>query len=381
MAFVFPLLGDDTIIMNQALAITGLLLCTLLVSVPHAEKRIGGIINKDVRLTPDEGPYLVDRDLLITRTGRLTVMAGTRLLVGKPLYYDDSIPQVDNFDSQMVSIKVQGIMRFLGKRTNRIAISSANRNRNQCSWYGIVIQNTGEAFNEIAFTDIADACYGITVENARPVIRNSIIEFNNIGIRCLPRGNARVSNCIISSNVATGILISGSSPAIYNSIIAYNQNNGVWCDQASEIDLKYNCLFGNPDGNLLDCNPELGTLKKVNENKDSIDARSNIFKDPGFAGSPSDSSAGARDISRATDIKKVTDTTLARATMAKHADTAQSENALQVEPRTGQHRYTLSKYSPCRNAGNPAKEFRDPDGSRNDIGIFGGPDFMEIKKE
>jgi len=35
--------------------------------------------------------------------------------------------------------------------------------------------------------------------------------------------------------------------------------------------------------------------------------------------------------------------------------------------------FYLRKGSPCRNAGDPAKKFKDPDGSRNDMGAYGGP--------
>jgi len=35
--------------------------------------------------------------------------------------------------------------------------------------------------------------------------------------------------------------------------------------------------------------------------------------------------------------------------------------------------FVLRKKSPCRNAGDPARKFKDPDGSRNDMGAFGGP--------
>jgi hypothetical protein len=35
--------------------------------------------------------------------------------------------------------------------------------------------------------------------------------------------------------------------------------------------------------------------------------------------------------------------------------------------------YTLQVRSPCRDAGNPAEEYNDLDGSRNDMGLYGGP--------
>jgi hypothetical protein len=369
--------------MKRITAVVVWLALSLAITPCAAEKKLGGIIRDDKRLTPEDGPYLLERDLLVSRTGRLTVMAGTRIIIGKPSYYDDSIPQIDGQDSQYVSIKVQGIVRFLGKRNNRITISSAGRGPNQCSWYGIVIDRTGEAFNEIAFTDIADACYGITVVNAKPVIRNAVIEYNNIGIRCESYGNARVSNCFIGRNLATGILVSGANPVITNTIIAHNRNNGIWCEDASKIDLRYNCVFGNGDGNLYQCDPVFGQLVKKNDNKDSVDAFQNLFCDPVFAGTPAELKARDRDISRKTDKSKVVDTTIAKMIQDDHgkggiADTSGNKGG---EPaRTDVQRYFLSKYSPCRKAGDPAKQYRNVDGSRNDIGIFGGPDFLENKE-
>jgi hypothetical protein len=36
--------------------------------------------------------------------------------------------------------------------------------------------------------------------------------------------------------------------------------------------------------------------------------------------------------------------------------------------------YQLAEGSPCIDAGDPAPEYDDPDGSRNDMGVYGGPD-------
>jgi hypothetical protein len=42
--------------------------------------------------------------------------------------------------------------------------------------------------------------------------------------------------------------------------------------------------------------------------------------------------------------------------------------------------FRLAPGSPCINAGNPAPEFNDPDGTRNDQGAFGGPLAMSVSK-
>jgi len=85
-------------------------------------------------------------------------------------------------------------------------------------------------------------------------------------------------------------------PGFQNNIIAFNKSNGLWCDGASAITFEYNCMYGNLDGNLLDCDPDLGVMKKKNDKKDSTDVKNNIFKNPIFAGSEFDSIAVERDI-------------------------------------------------------------------------------------
>ena len=54
-----------------------------------------------------------------------------------------------------------------------------------------------------------------------------------------------------------------------------------------------------------------------------------------------------------------------------------SENPLFVAPDTDGNPYNddwrLQPLSPCIDAGDPDPAFNDPDGTRNDMGIYGGP--------
>jgi hypothetical protein len=140
----------------------------------------------------------------------------------------------------------------------------------------------------------------------------------------------------------------------------------------SKITFQYNCLWGNADGDFLDCDPELGAIIYNKKKKtDSADIYHNIAKNPIFAGSEYDSLAVEKDLSLPTEKSRMTDTALGKIIH----DTL--EDSLAFKKRTGQHdRYALSSYSPCIHAGNPAKEFNNSNGSRNDIGIYGGPGGM-----
>ncbi len=51
------------------------------------------------------------------------------------------------------------------------------------------------------------------------------------------------------------------------------------------------------------------------------------------------------------------------------------ENVRQADPGLDPD-YALLAASPCIDAGDPAEAFRDPDGTRNDVGAFGGPDAL-----
>ena len=259
----------------------------------HAETYVGGIIDHEQRWTPEESPYIVTRDILITGRGRLTIAPGTAVRVGKLVYYDDTIPQLDHLDSQLVAIRVEGVLRCIGRRQSRISLSSAFELSNQCVWYGVDIDERYGRLTEIAFTDISGACNGVTVRRGETVVRNSVIELNNVGVRCVDRGNARLYNCVVARNFTTGILVRESNPTILNSIVAFNKTNGLWCDGVSQVTFKNNCVFDNGDGDFLECDPKLGALSETSKNGDSTDTYGNIYMDPILAGSPDSASHGA----------------------------------------------------------------------------------------
>jgi hypothetical protein len=339
-----------------------------------SEVIVGGIINSDTKWNAEDGPYIVERDLLITSSAQLTINPGTKIFIRNHPLPDTTIYQLNHVDSTTVSIKVEGILICLGRRDQRISFSPLNFLPDKYCWYGIVFLNDEEALNELTCTDIVGAYSAVSAFSSNPQIRLSILEYNHIGISCFNKSNATIYNCVIARNFASGILVSGSNPRFVNNIIVFNRNHGLLCDGISKVYLEYNCFYGNHDGNFLECDPEFGVIVKANKRKDSTDVYNNIFTDPVFAGSVSDSLATERDYNLPTLKSRVKDTALAEIIY-------EGKSLPESIWKNSKAKYQLSRYSPCINAGHPGDNYKDIDGSRNDMGISGGPEFVSRRSK
>jgi parallel beta-helix repeat protein len=336
-----------------------------------AEVRVSGIIDRETRWKAEDGPYILEGDLLVTRFGNLVIAPGTRVIVSAAAKKGDLAPPLDKADSTLVSIRVKGVLNCIGRRNNPIVFEPEKSGHLEFPWRGIILDKADDRYTEIAFTEISGATTGVTVRNTGSVVRNSAIENCNIGILAAETGSPRLYNNMITGCFTAGIKIERSNPQILNNIIAFNNNIGLWCDNSSKITVKYNCVFGNADGNFLDCDPELGKMSRGGKGKDSTDANSNITTDPIFAGSSAEAKAIELDVNLPTDSSKVKDKKLLG------IPNIQFGPPRKKEPTTlGSEVRQLSKYSPCINAGDPSGAFKNMDGTKNTIGPSGGQDFF-----
>ncbi len=348
----------------------------LLVSAALCSEETGGILPHDTRWNAEEGPYFITSDLVVPRNVRLTITEGTRVVVGTPSCKDTTVSQYDDVDSRTVAIKVYGSFICIGKSSDRIVFSpDSGIKADKHAWYGIVIDGAEDQFTEIAYTDISGACFGIVVRKCSPLIRNSIIEHNHIGIRCTDASSPYIYNCIISFNSLAGVKNESSNPCFSNNIIVFNRNHGLFCDGKSEVSFKYNCIYGNNDGDFMECDPELGHLTKKNKRGDSTDIFNNLRSDPVFSGSAAELSAMRKDASLPTEKHLIRNPAL----FSIIHDISKAKETFPTSNTTLQGRYRLSKYSPCIDAGDPSSRFKDGDGSRNDMGIWGGPQYLNRK--
>ncbi|MCL2844482.1 MAG: right-handed parallel beta-helix repeat-containing protein [Chitinivibrionia bacterium] len=331
------------------------------VSVCFARTVIDGeVITTNTWWRAENSPYILTNDVVVAPQARLVIEAGVEVLIERPIRIPEGIEQLDNLDSQTVSIKVFGALHALGTPTRPIVFRGLNvEEGNQFThWYGIVIRSARTQDMVIGYATISSAAHGIRVIGGQPLIRNVLFTFNNIGVRVEDRSTARIAHSVFSQNFLTGIRVYNSNPLIYNSILVNNNMTGLWGDSHARIDFRHNLLFDNGrDFSLTD--PLFGRNDRVNSNGDSTDFKGNMVMEPIFLGSFAE--AAVRKEGRRAERR------------------AASYNIMEsISADDVRRRFFLSPFSPAIDAGVSDRVFREIDGSLPDLGIWGGPETLRF---
>ncbi|OGU36239.1 MAG: hypothetical protein A2455_08225 [Ignavibacteria bacterium RIFOXYC2_FULL_35_16] len=238
---------------------------------------------------------------------------------------------------------------------------------------GITLDNNSNATIENNY--ITNIFIYITASN--PIIKNNIIEQNEIGRISLGGGSSAIiyNNLIEGPFGGSAIDIMGSSPVLKNNMIYCNDggwgiflmnsqgtkvlNNivkdksktgvGIWIQNSSDNEIINNSIITHGKGieeqssqsiimnNIIIDNNNYGVQLSPLSNYDYNDVWNNYVNYQGME-------PGNNDISLD----------------PQFVDTAKGN-------------YHLTENSPCINTGNPDTKYDDIDGSRNDIGAYGGP--------
>jgi hypothetical protein len=231
---------------------------------------------------------------------------------------------------------------------------------------------------EIAFSVFRGANQAIAVEKSGFFIHHCLFEGNNTGILAGMRGDVGIVNCDFIGNLSAGLVIRKAGPRIANNLFAGNRAYGIWADGRPAIQAMYNAFWGNREEACYKCPYAVLDTVKKNANGDACDAFGNLAADPVFTDSPSWEAARAADVAEATPAHLVKDPELAkleaeaRAKEEAKAKRAKGKRKKEYVP-LGKGAFVLSKYSKLIDSGHPGKDFRDRDGTRNDIGLHGGP--------
>jgi hypothetical protein len=345
-----------------------------------ADTEVCGTYELATEWTARESPYLVTGDIFIPATSRLRIGPGVTVRFAKPRPCElqkRSIDQEDWSDSAYTGIKAEGTLYVLGTEERPVVFEPEHPGLGAIGWDGLRLSGQKAGMAEIAFAVFRGANRAVAAEKAGFFIHHCLFEGNNTGVYAGPRGDVGIVNCDFIGNLSAGVVIRKAGPRIANNLFAGNRAYGIWADGRPAIQAMYNAFWGNREEACYKCPYAVLDTTKKNANGDACDAFGNLVADPVFAGSPSFDAAREADVAEATPAHLVKDAELARLeaeARAKEEAKAKGKGKRKQEyAPLGAGPYVLSKYSKLIDAGHPGKDFRDRDGTRNDIGLHGGP--------
>ena len=222
--------------------------------------------------------------------------------------------------------------------------------------------------------------------SSAPTITNNIITENSAvfggGVYCAPYSSPMITNNIISKNKATrfggGIASYRASPNIGNNKLAENEasnaGGGIFCYKGSPR-ITNNCIWENQgtSGGGISCDRSASTIINNTITLNAASHGGGVYFDKGSVriintilwNNGDDLYSGLFNPSSRPDHSNIGDGDF------RGLNGNISADPIFVNPKDGDFR--LRPGSPCRDTGNPDPIYHDPDGSKNDMGAFGGP--------
>jgi hypothetical protein len=164
---------------------------------------ISGVISEDAQWKTLQGPFIITGDLEVAAGVDLTIEPGTDILV-----------------QGHSRIQVNGSLHAVGTPERPIVFTSAGPQR----WEGITIADD-ERVSQLLHCVVENADIGILIQNSAPLISNSIIRENEIGIYLGILANPMITSSSIVHNLQFGIHLFGDRNDAHNPNPLINENN------------------------------------------------------------------------------------------------------------------------------------------------------------
>ncbi|RQW09414.1 DUF1565 domain-containing protein [candidate division KSB1 bacterium] len=220
---------------------------------------------------------------------------------------------------------------------------------------------------------------GIAAFSAQPVIRNNSIQpFETAGVESFESSFPTVEGNIIYSGLLGGVPavnIFRSGAFIKNNLLLCTFDGvGIRMDDASDVEIKNNIITdtGNESAGI-----EMYNSSRVNIINNTIHTKRRGVLELGSSAVIMNSIFDGNEeygLSFSSGSQALFNNVWGNNTDYYNCDPGANDisvDPLFSDPATNDFR--LGPGSLCKNAGNPAAEYNDPDGSRNDMGAFGGP--------
>lgn len=330
-----------------------------------------GMVLMPTTLGKAKSPYRITGDLYVPAPSRLTIEPGVEILIARKQSCKESFPQKDWSDSQFVSLRVEGAFYVKGTPEEPVVIRPENPVPGKILWDGIRISGQEPTSARIQFLQISGANRALDVSHSEFVVENSFFTDNNTAIRLNEKAHLEIQNNLFAYNSSAALFIQFAAPKVIANIFTQNPNYGIWADSRKGMKVEGNLFWKNGEANCWHCPAEIGKRNTTNAKGDSTDSFGNLFADPVFQETPSETAEKKVDIQEETPKSEVKDTTLAK--LHQKADSL-GKAGLAPKPifqAQGKGSWKLSKYSPALDAGPDDKEFLDANGTRGDIGPWG----------
>jgi hypothetical protein len=230
-------------------------------NVAYGQTNVSGLISTNTTWTPAGNPYIVSGNTLVDQGITLNIQPGVIIKFSGSFY-----------------LYIDGTLNAQGNILNPIVFTSNNSSPQTGDWVGIKFRPLSTVTgNIINYCHIEFAQKGIESQAASPIISNSIIQNNQIGINFITdyaNRDVTISNNIITHNIISGIsnyAIGGAldilgneityngdgmySPnnarKINNNIIRHN-TNGIYCESGG------GCTISEINGNIISDNTNYG---------------------------------------------------------------------------------------------------------------------------
>jgi hypothetical protein len=388
---------------SSAAFVAALCSCLCAPRPAFSDTEVCGTLSLAAEWTAAQSPYVVTGDIFIPQTSRLRIGPGVTVRFEKPRPCEsekvlskehakghaEPIPQVDWADSAYTGIKIEGTFFCIGTEDKPIVFEPAPPKagaapaRSAVGWDGIRLSGLTADQVEIAFAEFRGANQAVTAEKSGFYVHHCLFEGNNTGLYLGLRGDLAVINCAFIGNLSAGIVIRKGGPRITGTIFSGNHGYGIWGDGRNTARITNNDFWNSGEEHCYRCPyPVLAAEAEAKGKKEKEkaggaerDPLGNMAVNPVFLGTPDYQAARAADLKTPTPVHLVKDPELAKLEAEARAKSEKSGKAAQAaadfEPQ-GKGPYVLSEYSPLIDAGPPGRDFRDRDGSRNDIGLHGG---------
>jgi hypothetical protein len=365
------------------------ILLGILAAVVRADTEVCGTLRLAAEWTASESPYIVTNDIFVPSTSRLRIGPGVtvRFARPKPCASDSArLPQADWSDSAYSGIKIEGAFFCIGSEDQPVvfepAAAPAAKNgspaaRGAVGWDGLRLSGHNANQAEIAFSVFRGANQAITAEKAGFFVHHCLFEGNNTGMYLGLRGDLAVINCAFVGNLSAGMVLRKAGPRVTGTVFSGNHSYGIWADGRNLARITHNDFWNSGEEHCYRCPypaliPAPQGKAPAAASGPAQDALGNLAVNPLFLGTPDYEAARAADLKTPTPAHLVKDPALAKMEAEARARADRGSKGSGAFRPQGKGPYLLSEYSPLIDAGPPGRDFRDRDGSRNDIGLHGG---------